>query len=1252
MTNTYPCPIIGCPHYPRGHGPKLHSLSCLIRHLKGNDHKKSLHLLDHNICNEINLFRCTHSVCTTSNNMDIFFQSQRQLDDHNNTYHPTTTTTSTTNTQTNPLERYTNIIFKRPGSENLTNNWDSGATFIINNYDAQRPHFRSSWRRFLGGNNKTTFYRTMSHIITAIVQSSTTNESEIFWWLLLHYEMLILAPYAETSDENNDNKQRLIIRQRLIDFQCGNIEKLFHDTEFNTNWNHSSPRPSYRVGNQAAQIAADEDNYRTAITRACTFNKIATITDENQPIVEKLYPSRRNALQTTIPPTNTNELHLPGNICDTIRKAHRNKGTGVFSDSIDAFIHLVKQDIPSTNANIQAMFNLIYQGKIPNAARHFFTDTYLFCLHKDENDSTKLRPIGIPTAIRRIIASHIAQQWKDKFALYLLPYNFAVGVPNGMDFIIKTMQMSIERFIDQPQQNNKHPTRAAVFVDLTNMFNSVSRHELFDIIANDFPELYNFTSLLYDTDGTVHYKWNQKEWKRLDMEDGVNQGCPLSPIFATLVLHRILQPLDKALKERAQARLQAGNPGDDGFGSIAHLLAYMDDISSTVAHEDIEFFCKEIERLGINRGCIVNPQKTRILTSCSGESILHLLPPTTATILQRTIARYSIEINGDKSSTPVELTTGFRLLGTPVGSKEFASRFYREQLEGVRKGLTSMSQAITDTQTRLKLFSTCIIQKLPHLLDSEIMHHYPTDDPSCFENWYNWSGELTSEIDSITTSFLKQLLNLPTEEPLPHISKLICHLNINKGGLGILNPSLRAAPDFVLNMMISRRRSIRGFNINNDIQPVVLHQTITNLYDITHNASSKCLQIYNGLVTQIGPLCCPPTIPNDQQIPMFESRISLNSARDRLKKFTGTIMSQQIYTDTYNTDKQLLLLLPSILSPQTSYPLVGMCRSNPQNRLPNWMTSLAIKRKLRLPIFDDTPPTCKCGTIHDKYGDHCFKCNRISKKQGHNIIRDCWAEALQPALATAGYIRQSSKLEIERRHINTRDISAQPFDICFDPDPSISPQTNRNCPYTTIGADITIGNCRSKIPSKLNRSADVITSISALADAHLQTFERKKFKREDKNKTNIHENTIVGDDVIGDLLYNNMILLPFALDSFGRFGLALQNFLFNTATPPKYKFKANLPNASIMAFKATTAPCPLGILQTADHVWKENQTRPFYGHSYTAPTPSIHTIQQLGLGITKGLMTIIRQATNISRPTNPTEVPPGSRSHQQYISST
>jgi hypothetical protein len=67
-------------------------------------------------------------------------------------------------------------------------------------------------------------------------------------------------------------------------------------------------------------------------------------------------------------------------------------------------------------------------------------DVYLFCLHKDASDHSKLRSLGIPTAIRQIIASHVAQSLKTKLAFHLLPYNYAVGVPDSSSFVIKAMQ--------------------------------------------------------------------------------------------------------------------------------------------------------------------------------------------------------------------------------------------------------------------------------------------------------------------------------------------------------------------------------------------------------------------------------------------------------------------------------------------------------------------------------------------------------------------------------------------------------------------------------------------------------------------------------------------------------------------------------------------------------------------------------------------------------------------------------------------
>ena len=110
-------------------------------------------------------------------------------------------------------------------------------------------------------------------------------------------------------------------------------------------------------------------------------------------------------------------------------------------------------------------------------------DSYLFCLYKDPEDLTKLCPIGIPSAIRQIITSHVADSTRQQFARRIPPYNYAVGVDGGMDFTIKSMQLSIEKYIQIPQQEGSLPTRAVVFADISNMFTSVSRKSLMNIIS-------------------------------------------------------------------------------------------------------------------------------------------------------------------------------------------------------------------------------------------------------------------------------------------------------------------------------------------------------------------------------------------------------------------------------------------------------------------------------------------------------------------------------------------------------------------------------------------------------------------------------------------------------------------------------------------------------------------------------------------------------------------------------------------------
>jgi hypothetical protein len=101
------------------------------------------------------------------------------------------------------------------------------------------------------------------------------------------------------------------------------------------------------------------------------------------------------------------------------------------------------------------------------------------------------------------------------------------------------------------------------------------------------------------------------------------------------------------------------------------------------------------------------PYETRILTSTSGHSPLNTLSnlePTLATSISNTIAKYSLQPNKSNHLAPpipAELTSGFRLLGSPAGSPTFAREFFNDQLSNVQTKITLISEAITNPKTKL-----------------------------------------------------------------------------------------------------------------------------------------------------------------------------------------------------------------------------------------------------------------------------------------------------------------------------------------------------------------------------------------------------------------------------------------------------------------------------------------------------------------------------------------------------------------------
>jgi hypothetical protein len=233
-----------------------------------------------------------------------------------------------------------------------------------------------------------------------------------FWWLLFHLDMLVLAP--STFTQSNNQSIHNIIKHRINAIFSGDIEYVYEMAMSCTRHSQNTAPTSLGHHNRTAQKAADSDQFRTAVQRATTATSVASINTSNIALVNKLNTRPVPDQRHPPPPPPHQTYPLPGDICTTIRHANHHKGAGVNADSIDIFIDGVNANIPYVPTDLNFIFNQIYQNNLPPESN---------CLHEDPNDKTKLHPLGIPTAIRRLMASHVAHTFRKKIARHMLPFN-------------------------------------------------------------------------------------------------------------------------------------------------------------------------------------------------------------------------------------------------------------------------------------------------------------------------------------------------------------------------------------------------------------------------------------------------------------------------------------------------------------------------------------------------------------------------------------------------------------------------------------------------------------------------------------------------------------------------------------------------------------------------------------------------------------------------------------------------------------
>ena len=1112
--------------------------------------------------------------------------------------------------------------------------WQDALTFL-NDFQWDAPPYRSTMiskiNHRLEANIIDTFH-TVTHASTEACKevkhhkdnSKTDYDADPIIALQVLFERLVLFPLPPSESPNRTNKHNgarhasvnRTIHERLRLFKQGRIRELYQESNAVVS---KSPRDMATNADKLqknAQLAIDLDNVKSANLRLTKTAPVAIIDDARLKALQALHPPSlqrgvTKSRRSTRFSHNRRKIHFTAQqIIRVLSRLHRGKAAGLYGDSLDIYIksarrlNLNKEEDVIKAQRLAKLFSNVANSDIPTRFQAVLRKTYLVALEKDPDDRLKLRPLGVPSAIRRIATAAVLSEYSSTLADNLLPFNFAIGVSGGCDFITKTMQLGVDKYITEREQKQQLPTRALVSLDLVNMFNAISREELRQIISDEFPALESLADMLYEKDGETYVRMGDGTWAVINVTEGFSQGCPLSPVFAALVLNAILRQLQPELEARARSRLARGDKGDDGKGSIALLMAYVDDVNILLHHEDINWFLKRFVELAGPRGGKLNTLKTRILTSTSHESLVDKMKasPNTTTQsmghdLDKAIESYSRAKDTNGNMTKVEVVDGLRVLGVPIGSATFCASFLETALKKATSDTHKILEGLEDVQSMVRVYNMCTVHKLTHLFGTDVINTPTATLPS---NYFLWNSTMTTNFSTMTNSFLQSAIE---SEPLPPHAELITSMSVKAGGLGLQHPRTCAVAQFMLTTKRCLQYCHDGVWLGYNKPRPKLPHTITHLFNDWKSSETRTLANFRSYAQDFADTCCGSPDLVDQ----FVYEASINKCRETMREHAAKMTRE--FTLEQTAPPHVRPKLNNMLLEETSMALMSMPRLEPRNRMKNVTFCTAMKRKLRLVVIKDHHAfRCKCNAKVDPWGDHCLGCKVNHKTALSNACRDGIHDILKRILPVTKMIHTGAQMEKEVSNIVRSLPNLKPFDLSIRLNHLLT-QGAWQIPFARIGFDVVL--IHSNKPAPLHPSTETATINET--DLRLREGERKKFVRRTGGTNDITAKTLSADEVIGEINDANYSFLPIAIGPHGEIGSIFRRFWDGSDPLPLPHFGDDRPEAKRAAERAISIHTPWNILGKADARWKTEKGSSLFDGSYLSPLPSTWAKQQLGL---------------------------------------
>ena len=1204
-------------------------------------HKSQLCYLTDADLAHLDIYLCRH--CT-----DFLTCSTKKLSSHLNTHDKTRSETN--------LDLATDFLYHEV-STHQQNHWEEGLRFLSHTKFAEPP-FRQTLIATLKYRLETDVLRAFHDCIEAAVASkqqaadALLQKSEDFdhtplFTLPFVFERLVLGPNPHQRGDPRRTSTTQVIYRRLRLFRSGQIKLLYEESNAIESRTPASFAASPVDKSRCAQISADNNNYKSSAERLTKPDtRPALVNDSNIDVIYDLHPPSLNLhpprAQRATRGGERNRPRViihPNILSKVLSQLHRAKAPGIELDSLDIFIKLAakyrrakkKKEQTFVNPELLArFFTILVNGDVSARIKAILRTTYLAALRKSETDPRKLRPLGIPSAIRRIMALLILAIYKTKFAHHLLPYNFAFGIQGGVDMVTTSIRLAVEKYITEYENRDECPTRCLISLDIVNMFNAISREKLIALFDREFPELVNFAECLYAEPGRSVVRRDDGRWEAVPVEEGFSQGCPASPVFAAFVLHHILQKINKDLSIKAAARISKSKGDgttdvyDDNQGGRPLIFTYVDDGNMMIPLPDVADFLRLFEKYGHPLGCRLNTEKTRILTSTCGRKITNRLASSDnpehqalAESLRRTIATYSRTMGEDGTYTAVEVTDGLRVLGAPIGSSIFCNNFIMDMVSKAQQAARCLYRGLDSKQTVLQLFRTCTAHKLTHLFPADVLNQPVASLPNC---WNLYTSQLS---DGFSRMIGDILASVTGQRNLPRHAHLIATMSTSTGGLGLPHPRCSAIPSLILSTRRAIQYATKGIYIGKTHRLYKLPATISRLYENWRTSSAPTFTVFRKYSQDIANICVSEQMENSFDFFLYKS--SLNTCRERIR-LASSKRTKIMLEHEWSSDSDALGQMEDLLDPKMAACLLDMSRLCEDHRRRNDDFVIMLKRKLRLPLwFEDNLQTCFCGRRMDPFGDHALSCARHCKSTLSNNIRDGLWTLFKDLLPLVRLCSHSSSVSREAVRVVRGLPLKRPFDVDVFLDPMIE-----KCPWHTslrrIGFDVTV------ITSKpLTLPTESMTAARKNEiKLRLRDGERGKFMRQGGSDASTGI-TMTGDEIIQDIILQDFCLIPTAVSPHGTTGSLFDRFMYGTDPLPLPNYDDDHKHAAAADRVARDFDTPRGILKVANEIWRSANPDIFYGDYYKTMDPWTHFQQKFGLAISKGISAHLHRAYNKQR---------------------